>query len=216
MQSVALSTITKTVFLERGRAFVSLEVANFLTVWQSITWAPNDTLFHRTFVQLLLYSSVYLFIYSNLFFVIFQFSIPSPFSCLFYSVTSERLETRHVYWWPSDTELHVCHATDNNLVSCGHHAPWVWISWPIFTKFGTNIMPIQDITHHMFRFPTIGNNPMADLQNFEVRSTLTFRSKDDAEKEVWRYATFGGLITLQNVKSQAGRREKDLHASDGN
>jgi hypothetical protein len=77
-------------------------------------------------------------------------------------------------------------------------------------------MPIQDTTHHKFRFPTIGNNNMADLQNFEVRSTLTFRSKDDVEKEIWKYATFGRLITLRNINSQADRREKYLQASDGN
>jgi hypothetical protein len=68
-------------------------------------------------------------------------------------------------------------------------------------------MPIQYTTHHTFRFPTIGYN-MADLQNFEVRSTLTYRSKDDVEEEIWKYETFGRLITLEDVKSQAGRREK--------
>jgi len=45
-------------------------------------------------------------------------------------------------------------------------------------------MPIQDTTQHKFRFPTIGYNNMADLQIFDVRSTLTFRSKDDLDEEI--------------------------------
>ena len=51
-------------------------------------------------------------------------------------------------------------------------------------KLVMNIMSIQDTTHHTFRFHTIGNNNTADLQNFEVMWTLTFRSKDDVEKGI--------------------------------
>jgi len=38
-------------------------------------------------------------------------------------------------------------------------------------------MPIHDVIHHSFRFPTICNNILEDLQNFEVRSTFALVPK---------------------------------------
>ena len=167
-----------------------------------------------------LYCSFYIppfIIYSSLFSLFFSSHFLLFLSCLFYSITSDSLETCHVYWWQSDTEL--CHATHNNL---SHLRSPCSVGVKSVDRFPRNLLRTlcqfrtPHTTHNTFRFPTIGNKNMADLQNFEVSSTLNFRSKDDVEKEIWKYATFGRLITPQNVKSQAGRREKYLHASDGN